>query len=145
MNSYTIRALLTACLGLGGVCLVWRLMSETPADEVRVPPAETSPALPLPQVRTRVVSDVSPPPDDLPNWDVAGSEDRLKLLEGRFAVAVAAIEAGSPNTEQAQAALTAMRPELYGTPAGRARHRHFEQQLERALGEQPPVSEGVAQ
>jgi len=71
----------------------------------------------------------------------------LEFLEERFAAAVAAIEGGaSPaarHTLAAQAALTAMRPELYASAEGRARHRRYELLLERALGDERPVAEGV--
>ena len=147
MSSSTIRGLLAASCSLGGVCLAWHLLSGPHADEVRAPPAEITPAPPPPQARALVADDLTPGPDELPNWDEAPSDDRLKVLEERFAVALAALEAGSPRTQhvvKAQAALTAMRAELYGTASGRARHRRHELQLERALGEQPPVAEGVA-
>lgn len=147
MSSSTIRGLLAASLGLGGVCLAWHLLSGPPADEVHVLPVEVTPAPSQPRTHALVVHDRTPGPDELPNWDEVPSDDRLKVLEGRFAVAIAALEAGSPRAEhevKAQAALTAMRAELYGTPSGRARHRGHEFQLERALGEEPPVAEGVA-
>lgn len=76
-----------------------------------------------------------------------GSAGRLEFLEERFAAAVAAIEGGaSPagkHTLVAQAALTAMRPELHASAEGRARHRRYELQLERAVGDGRPVAEGV--
>lgn len=85
--------------------------------------------------------------DALEGWGELTSQTRVQRLEQRFAAAVAAIEAGrQPRAEHvfsAQAALTSMRAELYGTPRGRAQHRRHEARLDRALGEVSPEDEGT--
>ena len=77
--------------------------------------------------------------DDSPSWDDLESRERVKVLEDRFLAALEALERGVPLTSDhvfvAQGALTSMRAELYGYPAGRARHRNHELRLARALGQ----------
>ncbi len=70
-------------------------------------------------------------------WDELSSSERMQRLERSFEDALAAIKAGGPpgeNVVVAQAALTSMRAELYGTPSGRAKHRSYELSLSHSLG-----------
>lgn len=74
------------------------------------------------------------------NWDDMSRTQRVRHLEKRFVAAVAALEAGPQRNEDvliAQAALTSMRAELYGTRAGRARYRQYESRFDSAIGESP--------
>ena len=79
----------------------------------------------------------SPPPeaDSLSDeWDGLPSTDRVQAQRERFATAVDSVKHGidvPANLLAAQDALSAMRPELYGTDAGRGEHQGYEAQLDK--------------
>lgn len=154
MQIRTAHGLLLAGLVLGTSMLVWR-----GRDAGTLPPDEGPRAVPtrtlIPEprkVQSSIPSPTLPPPlfnnfaaEDFPEgWDDLSSDERVQNLEARFTAAVTALEArGSPKTEHivaAEAALTAMRAELYGSARGRVRHREYEDRLDRALGEPQGVS-----
>lgn len=152
MQIRTAHGLLLAGLVLGTSMLVGR-----GRDAGTLPPDEGPRAVPTlnpepRKVQSSIPSPTLPPPllnnfaaEDVPEgWDDLGSDERVQQLEARFTAAVTALEArGSPKTEHivaAEAALTAMRAELYGSARGRARHREYEDRLDRALGEPQGVS-----
>ena len=134
-----VHALLIASLALGGAVLTWREFVG-PRPPV-TPPAEAT-SLPARDPSTAPLQ-LHAAHDALPeDWDGLEREQRVEHLEARFIAALAAIEAvdnpGHEHIFTAQAALTAMRPELYSTTAGRARHRDHERSLSHALGESGP-------
>lgn len=71
------------------------------------------------------------PGETTPEWTALSRSDRLTRLEAQFEAAVADLESGSPEAAaRAEAALTALRPELYTTPEGREHHIALESRLE---------------
>lgn len=141
-----VYGLLIASLALGGAVLTWRGLVVGPhqQDTPFVEAATTSkPA----RDRSAASLQIHAAHDALPaDWDGLPREQRVEHLEVRFIAAVAAIEAAEkPSSEHinaAQAALTAMRSELFSTTAGRARHGDHERLLSRALGEPAPGTGG---
>lgn len=102
---------------------------------------------PLLRMRSIASSEDRPQKEgDVVGWDEWTSDARAEYLAKRFDVAVSAIEEGRHAPQHvfaAQAALTSMRAELYGTPTGRARHSRDEARFDGALGEVVPRNEGV--
>ncbi len=140
MRLHMTSGFLVVGLGLGGLALVG-LRGDVLGDAVSTqysPPPPPPPSreinLKTPEVRRRAIA-----PEELPRWDEVASAERRTYLEGRFFAAVAVIEAGGSAARHvlvAQAALTAMRPELYPSAEGRELHRRYEQRLSRAVGEE---------
>ena len=155
MQSGRVRGLLAAGLALGVL-----LLAKSHRDLEGSPPPNLYPettevgSVPLSAREAAAVTAMTSPSrsivssDDVPQdqanllgWDELTSEARLDYLTKRFAVAVSAIEEGERDPQHlvvAQATLTSMRAELYGTPTGRAQHRKYEARLDGALGEVVP-------
>ena len=90
----------------------------------------------------------APPPETdrlSTEWDSLLSSERVDVQRRRFAKAIAAAKAGvsvPANLLVAQDALSAMRPELYETDAGRAEHRGYEAELD-GLEDRDPAEGGT--
>lgn len=161
-----IRDPLLASVVLGAAVLTWRcdddgqeVHSKSAFNDEKIrpsPPAQAPQPLMVSETTDRstgiIRSGVVEPQanilaaDDLvQKWDEMGGTERMQYLEGRFNNALAAIEAGQQPIAKhafvAESVLTSMRAELYGNAPGRARHRGYENRLDRALGEPAPLHE----
>lgn len=66
-------------------------------------------------------------------WNELSPEARARELRQQYGVAVAAMQSGTDfhaNRAKADAAVSALRAEMYGTPSGRKEHERLEQRLE---------------
>lgn len=161
----TFRGYLVASMMFGGAFLAWRGFAHDddvrPHDDIGgvelaniAPPVEPPPLAASTDDGSMVQAAAAPLPaqvfsrDDYPQgWDELASGERMQHLEGRFTAALEAIEGGEQPIAKhvfvAESALTSMRAELYGSAAGRAKHRSHESRLDRALGEATPGNEGA--
>lgn len=161
--------LICMALGIASVALLFSpLAGQPPVDKLRkgdeVTATGTMPPFRSPSLASN--SSVSAPPnvsllpdampiradaftiDIPPGWNELRSVDRVRLLEARYTAAVGSLEDGTrPRHEDiaiAESALTSMRAELYGTEAGKAKHRAHEVRLDRALEKSASEDKGVS-
>lgn len=86
----------------------------------------------------RLVDDGAPPEDPITEqWDELSAAERVRIQRARFDEAIARADAGEQverNLAAARDALTALRPELHASAAGKAEHAQLEAQFD-ALAE----------
>jgi hypothetical protein len=80
-------------------------------------------------------------------WDDLAPPQRVREATRAFRRAVAAVDRGShtaKNVAIAEAALSVLRPEMYSSADGRARHQALEADLDRAVEGLAPASPGAS-